>query len=162
MAELTTNNRQPRVDMTPMVDLGFLLITFFVFTTTFTSNRMMPLYMPDNTDEIGPPVKYKNTLTLILGKDNRIFYHQKNAKDLNESFLTETSYGTTLSRLIIEKRKQAENIKNFTVIIRPTDESVCKNTVDVLDEMKITNQPIYVLTDISSKEVEVCQTKIRM
>ena len=162
MAELTTNIRQPRVDMTPMVDLGFLLITFFVFTTTFTSNRIMPLYMPDNTDEIGPPVKYKNTLTLILGKDNRIFYHQKSAKDLNESFLTETSYGTRLCRLIIEKRKQAENIKNFTVIIRPTDESVCKNTVDVLDEMKITNQPIYVLTDISSKEVEVCQTKIRM
>lgn len=162
MAELTTNTRHPRVDMTPMVDLGFLLITFFVFTTTFTSNRMMPLYMPDNTDEIGSPVKYKNTLTLILGKDNRIFYHQKNAKNLNESFLTETSYGTTLSRLIIEKRKQAENIKNFTVIIRPTDESVYKNTVDVLDEMKITNQPIYVLTDISSKEVEVCQTKIRM
>lgn len=77
MAELTTNTRQPRVDMTPMVDLGFLLITFFVFTTTFTSNRMMPLYLPDKTDEIGPPVKYKNTLTLILGKDNRIFYHQK-------------------------------------------------------------------------------------
>jgi hypothetical protein len=64
--------------------------------------------------------------------------------------------------LIIEKRKQAENIKNFTVIIRPTDESNYKNTVDVLDEMKITNQPIYVLTDISPKEVEVCQSKIRM
>ncbi len=120
MAELTTNNtRQPRVDMTPMVDLGFLLITFFVFTTTFTSNRMMPLYIPDKTDDPGPPVKYKNTLTLILGKDNRIFYHQKGPKDLNTSLLTETSYGTTLSQLIIEKRKQAENSKIFTVIIRP-------------------------------------------
>jgi biopolymer transport protein ExbD len=162
MAELTTNTRHPRVDMTPMVDLGFLLITFFVFTTTFTTNRMMPLYLPDNTDEIGPPVKYTNTLTLILGKDNRIFYHQKSAKDLNESLLAETSYGTTLSRLIIEKRKHAENIKIFTVIIRPTVESNYKNTVDVLDEMKITNQSIYVLTNISSKEVEVYQSKIRM
>lgn len=162
MAELTTNTCQPRVDMTPMVDLGFLLITFFVFTTTFTSNRMMPLYMPDETDKIGPPVKYKNTLTLILGKDNRIFYHQKSAKDLNTNLLTETSYGTALSKLILEKRNNAIEKANFTVIIRPTDESNYKNTVDVLDEMKITNQPIYVLTDISPKEVEVYQSKIKL
>jgi len=162
MAELTTNTRQPRVDMTPMVDLGFLLITFFVFTTTFTSNRMMPLYVPDKTNEPGPSIKYQNTLTLILGKDNRIFYHQKGPKDLNTSFLTETAYGSNLSRLIIEKRNSAIEKDNFTVIIRPTDESNYKNTVDVLDEMKITNQPIYVLTDISPKEVEVYQSKVKI
>lgn len=162
MAELTTNTRQPRVDMTPMVDLGFLLITFFVFTTTFTSNRMMSLYVPDKTNEPGLPIKYQNTLTLILGKDNRIFYHQKGSKDLNASLLTETSYGTTLSKLILEKRNSAIEKANFTVIIRPTDESVYKNTVDVLDEMKITNQPRYVLTDISPKEVEVYQSKMKL
>lgn len=160
MAELTNNTRQPRVDMTPMVDLGFLLITFFVFTTTFTSNRMMVLNMPDKTNEPGPSMKYRNTLTLILGKNNRIFWHQKGPKDLSINLLSETSYGTPLSRLIIEKRQQAENIKNFTVIIRPTDEAVYKNTVDALDEMKITNQPLYVLTDISPKEVEVYKSKI--
>jgi biopolymer transport protein ExbD len=162
MAEITTNTRQPRVDMTPMVDLGFLLITFFVFTTTFTSNRMMPLYIPDKTNEPGLPIMYSNTLTLILGKDNRVFWHQKGSKDLNESVLNETSYGTTLSRLIIEKRNSAIEKANFTVIIRPTDESNYKNAVDVLDEMKITNQPLYVLTDISPKEVEVYQTKIKI
>lgn len=162
MAELTTNTRQPRVDMTPMVDLGFLLITFFVFTTTFTSNRMMPLYVPDKINEPRPSIKYQNTLTLILGKDNRIFYHQKGPKDLNTSLLTETSYGSTLSRLIIEKRNSAIEKDNFTVIIRPTDESNYKNTVDVLDEMIITNQPIYVLTDISPKEVEVYQSKVKI
>ncbi len=81
---------------------------------------------------------------------------------MNTSLLTETSYGSTLSRLIIEKRTQAENIKNFMVIIRPTDESNYKNSVDVLDEIKITNQPIYVLTDISPKEVKVYQSKIKI
>jgi biopolymer transport protein ExbD len=162
MAELTTNTRQPRVDMTPMVDLGFLLITFFVFTTTFTSNRMMVLNMPDKTNEPGPILKYSNTLTLILGKDNRIFWHQKGPKDLNTSILLETSFGTTLRKLIIEKRQKSENIKNFTVIIRPTDESNYKNTVDALDEMKITNQLLYVLTDISPKEVEVYQSKVKI
>lgn len=162
MAELTTNTRQPRVDMTPMVDLGFLLITFFVFTTTFTSNRMVSLYIPEKTNKQGPSIKYQNTLTLILGKDNRIFYHQKGPKDLNTSLLTETYYGTTLSKLILEKRNSAIEKDNFTVIIHPTDESSYKNTVDVLDEMIITNQPIYVLTDISPNEVEVYQSKVKI
>jgi biopolymer transport protein ExbD len=162
MAELTTNTRQPRVDMTPMVDLGFLLITFFVFTTTFTSNRMMALNMPDKTNEPGPILKYSNTLTLILGKDNRIFWNQKGPKDLNTNILSETYFGTTLRKLIIERRQKAGNIKNFTVIIRPTDEANFKNTVDVLDEMKITNQLLYVLTDISPKEVEVYQSKVKI
>lgn len=161
MAEITTNTRQPRVDMTPMVDLGFLLITFFVFTTTFSSPTMMKLTMPDNSDEPTPLIKYGNTLTLILGKDNRIFWHQKGNADLNEEFLNETSYGTTLSKLIIQKRDGAIEKKNFTVIIKPSDESNYKNTVDVLDEMKITNQPIYVLTDISQKEVDVYQAKMK-
>lgn len=159
MAEITTNTRQPRVDMTPMVDLGFLLITFFVFTTTFSSPMVLKLMMPDKTDEPGPIIKYQNTLTLILGKDNRIFWHQKGPKDLNNDVLNETSYGTTLSRLIIQKRDNAIEKKNFTVFIKPSDESNYKNTVDVLDEMIITNQGRYVLADISKKEVEVYQTK---
>ena len=162
MVELTTNTRQPGVDMTPLVDLGFLLITFFVFTTTFTSNRMMVLNMPDKTNKPGPIMKYTNTLTLILGKDNRIFWHQKGSKDLNNNVFNETSYGMTLSKLIVEKRNNAIEKANFTVIIKPSDESNYKNTVDVLDEMVITNQVRYLLTDISTKEVEVYQSKMQL
>ncbi len=160
MAELTTNTRQPRVDMTPMVDLGFLLITFFVFTTTFTSNFIMKLNMPDNK---GPKsdIKNGNTLTLILGKDNRIFWHQKDTKSLNANFLNETSYGKTLRQLIITKRNEAIDKRNFTVIIRPNDDSNYKNTVDVLDEMTITGQIPYAITDISPKEVALYEAKIK-
>lgn len=164
MAEISTNNRQPIVDMTPMVDLGFLLITFFVFTTTFTTNQMMALKMPDKSNnpiDI-PKLKYSNTLTLILGKNNRIFWHQKSTNDLNSSILTETNYGTTLSKLIVEKRKKADNPEYFTVIIHPADVSNYKNTVDVLDEMTIINQKIYVLADIQPKEVAVYEAKLKL
>ncbi len=159
MAEITTNTHQPRVDMTPMVDLGFLLITFFVFTTTFSSQNMMKLSMPDRTDILGSPMKESNTLTFILGEGNRIFWHQKNTKDLNPQVLNETAFGTSLSKLIIQRRNNAPNKEKFTIIIKPMDESNYKNAVDVLDEMAITNQVRYVLADISKKEVEVYQTK---
>lgn len=161
MAEITTNTRQPRVDMTPMVDLGFLLITFFVFTTTFSSPTIMKLTMPDKSTEPAPFIKYGNTLTLILGKDNRIFWHQKGNADLRSTVLNETSYGTTLSKLIIQKRNSAIEKANFTVIIKPSNESNYKNTVDVLDEMAITNQVRYLIADISIKEKDIYHTKLR-
>lgn len=50
---------------------GFLFITFLVFTITITSNRTMALNTPHKTNDTEPIMKYWNTLTLIIGKDNQ-------------------------------------------------------------------------------------------
>src|SRR3954468_21120899 len=67
-----------RVDMTPMVDLGFLLITFFIFTTTLSTPNTMSLNMPKkNTDEKNQmEIKASNALTIMLGKDNHVYYYE--------------------------------------------------------------------------------------
>lgn len=164
MAEINTNARVARVDMTPMVDLGFLLITFFMFTTTLSTPNMMKLNMPDNLpndDAPSPPIREKNSLSLILGKDNRVFWHQKNFKDLDTDLLKEVDYGVSLRKLILEKRKEANNQDSFTVIIRATDDANYKNAVDALDEMTITKQDRYVLADITTKEKLVYEAKIK-
>jgi biopolymer transport protein ExbD len=155
MAEIITNSRRAaRPDMTPMVDLGFLLITFFMFTTTFSLPYVMDLAMPKDGDKTSP-MKVKNTLTLILGKENRVFWHQATLNDLNENALSETTFSPKeLRTLLISKYRAAEKPENFTVIIKPTDESSYENMVDILDEMAITKMPHYSLVDISSKEVE--------
>ncbi|RFS13870.1 biopolymer transporter ExbD [Emticicia sp. C21] len=165
MAEIATTTRVARVDMTPMVDLGFLLITFFMFTTTFSSPNMMKLNMPDIIDRnktIIPEIGESNSINLILGKDDRIFWHQKNYKDLNTAQLIEVNYGVSLRQIILQKRKLAKKSENFTVIIRATDDSNYKNAVDALDEMAITSQERYVLADITPKEKQVYEAKIKL
>jgi biopolymer transport protein ExbD len=65
-----------RIDMTPMVDLAFLLLTFFVLTSTFSKPKSMELTFPVPPDNPDQQVKIKNGVTFILTKDDRIFYYE--------------------------------------------------------------------------------------
>ncbi|MFN1216952.1 biopolymer transporter ExbD [Chryseobacterium kwangjuense] len=149
-----------RVDMTPMVDLGFLLITFFMFTTNFTKPNVMDLGLPakdPNPNPIDIPyIGDKNQVTFILGKDNRVFYHQSNKDDLNSTNLKETDFsGVKISKIIAEAYKNAPKPENFTVIIKPTDEANYKNFVDILDNVAISKKEKYGITDIKPWEKKV-------
>lgn len=146
-----------RIDMTPMVDLGFLLITFFMFTTNFTKPNVMDLGLPAKSPT--PPtnvVDIKNQVTFIIGKDNRVFYHQQAKEDLNTGNLKETDYnGVHISKIISEAYNNAPVKENFTIIIEPTDDSNYKNFVDMLDNIAISKKERYGVTDIKPWEKKV-------
>lgn len=152
-----------KVDMTPMVDLGFLLITFFMFTTNFSRpNAINFSNPPKNPTDIKTQIDYRNSITFILGKDGRVFYYQAEKADLNDNSLKEVSFDNAqVSKTIDLAKKNAPIKKNFTVIIKPADDSRYKTMVDMLDEMTITQTQQYGISELNDKEKELYENKIQ-
>ena len=139
-----------RVDLTPMVDLGFLLITFFIFTTTMSQPTAMRLNLPKDTEEKDQnKVKASGALTLLLAKNDNIFYYEGELLPDASNF---KSTGFKEIRDIILSKKKSTNPEDFVVVIKPNKESTYKNTVDILDEMTINGVKRYALVDISPVE----------
>ncbi|MFN8437616.1 MAG: biopolymer transporter ExbD [Cytophagales bacterium] len=149
MAEVVTGKKgAPRVDMTPMVDLGFLLITFFMLTTTMTQQAGMDIQMPFD-DKTGKTqgVKESNALTIILGKNNKIFYY----RGLKEPQLKLTDFSPNGIRKVLLESK-AEIGAKMNVLVKPMAKSKYKNMVDILDELAITTVPTYTLSKVSEED----------
>jgi biopolymer transport protein ExbD len=91
-------------DLTAFIDLGFLLITFFMYSIYLSKPTTMKLNMPERVT-CGPIFGcydgFSNNLTLILGKDNRIFWHQNDILDLAENNLKETDFSSNGIRRIL-------------------------------------------------------------
>lgn len=163
--KVRSKKQSTRVDMTPMVDLGFLLITFFMFTTTFSKPNVMDLGLPakpkDSQKAPETEIKLSNSISILLGKDNRVFWHQQDQAGLNEATLNETTMDREGLRKVIEQAKnRAADQSKFTVIIKPTDDAVYKNFVDVLDEMAVTKNEQYGVTDIKAWEKPIYEAKV--
>ena len=163
--KVRSKKQVPHVDLTPMVDLAFLLITFFMLVTTFNKPNVMDLGLPAKPkDEQKAPdteIKLSNSISLLIGKDNRIFWHQQDNTSLTDATLNETSFDREGIRKVIQQAKaKAADQTKFTVIIKPTDDAVYKNFVDMLDEMAITKSERYGVTDVKPWEQAIYERKI--
>ncbi|CAN5569409.1 biopolymer transporter ExbD [soil metagenome] len=140
-----------RVDLTPMVDLGFLLITFFIFTTTMSQPTAMKLNLPDDTatPEEQNKAKESGAFTILLGKDNNIFYYEGMLQENGTNFRS-SNFKDIRSEII--RKKQSTDTADLVVVIKPSDESNYKNVIDILDEMSINLIKRYALVDISPVE----------
>ena len=141
-----------RVDLTPMVDLGFLLITFFIFTTTVSQPTAMKIFLPKDVQkpEDQNKVKLSAVLTIMLGKDNNVYYYEgddpKNLKVTNYKDI----------RDVVLDKKMRTDTADFVVVLKPTLDCTYKNVVDILDEMTIDGCKRYALVDaVSPYEADV-------
>jgi biopolymer transport protein ExbD len=138
-----------RIDLTPMVDLGFLLITFFIFTTTLSEPTGMKLNLPaDAKDQNQSKLNEKSALTVMLGNDDNVFYYEGELESTGANF--KSSNFKDIRQVILDKKSRTDT--SFMVIIKPNEDSKYKNLVDILDEMSINVVGRHALVDITEDE----------
>ena len=139
-----------KVDLTPLVDLGFLLITFFIFTTTMCQQTVLGLNLPHE----GKPTNVKNTgaLTVLLGANDNIFYYESSLLPNGSNF--KACSFKDFRRKIIKKKKTTDQ-RFMYVIIKPSEESNYRNVVDMLDEMSINMIKSYSIDDATETEKQL-------
>jgi biopolymer transport protein ExbD len=114
----------PHIDMTPMVDLMCLLITFFMLTTAFAKAKVMEIVLPEKIDnpeqQNTPTVAKSRNVNILLGPDDRIFWYpgSVDAADYNNNVfppLQELDYSPTgVRQLLLDKNKTlARKIAEF-------------------------------------------------
>lgn len=148
-----SKKQSTRIDLTPMVDLGFLLITFFIFTTTMNQPTAMNLNMPKDTDKVDENTKVKESgsLTLMLGKENIIYYYYGN----DPATMQTTGY-KDVRNIILDKKKKTP-AEDLFIIIKPDKDATYKNAVDALDEMNINDISRYAMVDPTADEYNLIQ-----
>lgn len=153
-----------RIDLTPMVDLGFLLITFFIFTTTMSKPKTMEINMPsdEKTDEPNK-VKDYTAMTVLLSKEHRVYYYLGMANDpLNPPDVKVTYFQNkngirdaiiALKKSVYEQRNNGQPGHKAddepVILIKPDTTSQYEDMVNILDEMQINGIKTYALVDIS-------------
>ncbi|MEO6175483.1 MAG: biopolymer transporter ExbD [Flavobacterium circumlabens] len=170
--KVRSKKQNSKVDLTAMVDLAFLLITFFMLTTSLSKPQSMDLSLPDKDpnekDTKDTKVDENRTMTVMLAGDNKMVYYmgllatpKVGPKDI--------TYGKNGIRKVLLTQKRAvlaystalgKPKNGIIVIIKPTKKSNYRNLVDILDEMAITGVETYaIVPEFSPEETKLVEKK---
>ncbi len=152
-----------RVDLTAMVDLAFLLITFFMLATTINKPKTMEINMPEKTDnpKDEAPLKLSKSYTVLLGERDKVYmYIGTDGADAGELKVDSTDFSRDGIRASIIKRQkevaaQWGSKDELVVLIKAMPKSRYKNLVDILDEMAITDTKRYAIVDLDKTDKEI-------
>jgi biopolymer transport protein ExbD len=139
-------NLSTRVDLTPMVDLGFLLITFFVFTTSMSKPTTIKLSMPKDSPD-STNVMQAKIMSIILSDHDQLWYYL----GTDQSSMKKTDYAKGIRRAINQQRMRVRerfgDPKDLLVVIKPANGASYQNVVNMLDEMLINQVSRYMIVD---------------
>lgn len=162
--KVRSKKSNPGVDLTAMVDLAFLLITFFMLTTSLSKKQAIDLPMPEkNTD--APPTKVDESklMTILIGKNDKLMWYRGKFESPAEP-PTETTFGKNGIRVALLKqiaigkeisRRDGDPDQGLIVNIKASDSASYRNLVDILDEMAITKPQLSAIGEITPAEIDL-------
>ncbi|MBB2150021.1 ExbD/TolR family protein [Pedobacter gandavensis] len=128
-----------KVDLTAMVDLAFLLITFFMLTTSLSKPIAMDIAKPDKDDNSVErnALRASETMTILLGKNDKVAWYMGEA---GKSKPNVESFADIRKSILDNKKKVSETTggREIIMVIKPTSGATYKNFVDIMDELSIT------------------------
>ncbi|EDM34093.1 hypothetical protein PBAL39_05773 [Pedobacter sp. BAL39] len=128
-----------KVDLTAMVDLAFLLITFFMLTTSLSKPIAMDIAKPDKDDNSVErnELRASETMTILLGKNNKVAWYMGEAGKSEPSI---ESFREIRKSILDNKKKVADATggRQIIMVIKPTTGANYQNFVDIMDELAIT------------------------
>lgn len=142
------------IDMTPMVDLAFLLLTFFILTTTLNKLKVMEIAMPEKTDKT-MPINEKHVLTLLLDTGDKIYWRQGISIPKLES--VKFSHDA-INQLLTSKNAE---IDKMLVLVKATNKSRYKNMVDIVDELAVAKIQRYCIVDVTPEDMDLIKANSR-
>ncbi|MEO5569596.1 MAG: biopolymer transporter ExbD [Bacteroidia bacterium] len=183
-SKLRAKKSSTHIDMTPMVDLAFLLLTFFMLTTTFSKPKTMEINMPVKPPPGTEIPKINNAITVILTDKDRIFWYDGEFKPDSSKLQLSSFAPDGIRKIFIERNKdviEKVNVqqkrlerreindstfkvmrmeirgdkKALTVLVKTDDKAKYRNVVDLLDELNITNIDKKAIVDISQPEFDL-------
>lgn len=141
------------MDMNSMVDLAFLLLTFFMLTTTMLKPKAMEIVMPvpgedDETTEV-LTIKESRAITLIPMPDNELLYYQ----GFSEAVVEKSAYGASGIRAVLLEHRNTTD--KPIIIIKAHPNSTFENLIELIDEMNITRIDRYAIDQFGPKEQQL-------
>jgi biopolymer transport protein ExbD len=143
--------RSTRIDMTAMVDIAFLLLTFFILTTTLATPTALSVTKPlDGTEAT---VKCSNMLEIFPGKAGQVHWYA----GCDRSTISTTDFSEQGIRQVI--REQLAANPALIITLKPLPTATFVSMVDVLDEMRITGAPRYALAPLAPEDQAMLNLK---
>lgn len=164
-----TKKLHPRVDLTAMVSVSFLLIVFFMLTSFLSRSNAMELGMPNKGRIVcggygGGCTDGSRLFTILIGEKNKmvVYSEELGYLPISPKVLGHEKY--SLRKELINKSNQVlestgDPKKGLIVIIKPSKDSNYGDLVNVLDEMAIAKVPTYAVIDITPEEEALLANK---
>jgi biopolymer transport protein ExbD len=138
------------VDMNPMVDLAFLLLTFFMLATTFSQPQVMELVMPvlpDKEDvDQEQAIKESQALSILLAENDEIYWFV----GITEPEVHQTTFDTKELNSLLEEAHNT--INGLVVLIKPMSNSRYENLIDLLDEINNAGIERYAISEVTETD----------